>query len=416
MRGRHAGPAVDADPCTRRRRPAPRTARSVQRLEGTCRRARGSPVVGRADGAGHVPGPRVDRLDLAAVPLGRPGVEQHPAATPAGPRPRRPSASASRRRSAARPPVGRRGGRRPAPGARRRCPGAPARPSSRRTSARPPWRSSHHAPRRREPAAVVVGDRAGRPVAGFPTGGPPTAMRSSDGSGYPTTAGRRRSGQLGLQVDKDGPGQVPLEVPAPRPRSSPGAQRTYSSTVPSPPASRSAAGRPGGQPAGSPDGEPAAQLRRSAPRAPPGLPAKADRRDLKARCFLAFSPSWSSPTATTRSSEQCSAGSRWCAPGGMTPAWAWGAQTRARSARPTGRARRRSPMRWLLKTQADFEAIDRRPAGVRAVVADDVPVVGEGGRDRRAAAPVPRLEERGVQGADLRVLRMGCSQRSPMVR
>jgi hypothetical protein len=52
---------------------------------------------------------------------------------------------------------------------------------------------------------------------------------------------------------------------------------------------------------------------------------------------------------------------------------------------------------------------DGQPAAVVAAVeADDVAVVGEPGRDRRAAAPVPSVEERGVEGPDLGVLRVSC--------
>jgi hypothetical protein len=51
---------------------------------------------------------------------------------------------------------------------------------------------------------------------------------------------------------------------------------------------------------------------------------------------------------------------------------------------------------------------DREPAAVvGAVEADDVRVVGEAGRDSRSAAPVPPVEERGVERPDLGVVRMG---------
>jgi hypothetical protein len=43
---------------------------------------------------------------------------------------------------------------------------------------------------------------------------------------------------------------------------------------------------------------------------------------------------------------------------------------------------------------------------VRAVVPDDVAVVGEAGRDGGTAPPVPAVEEPGVQSPDLGVVRM----------
>jgi hypothetical protein len=50
---------------------------------------------------------------------------------------------------------------------------------------------------------------------------------------------------------------------------------------------------------------------------------------------------------------------------------------------------------------------DGQPAAVvTAVEADDVPVVGEPGRHRRAAPPVPTVEERGVESPDLGVVRV----------
>jgi hypothetical protein len=48
------------------------------------------------------------------------------------------------------------------------------------------------------------------------------------------------------------------------------------------------------------------------------------------------------------------------------------------------------------------------PAVVAAVETDDVPVVGEPGRHRRTAAPVPPVEELVVQRTDLGVVRVGC--------
>ena len=141
--GGHAGAAVDAD----RRRPAP-TPRAANRsassaAAGSVPSASRLSVVGALTAPGHVPGPRVDRLDLAAVALGRPRVQQHAAArgqrrglvggqhrhAAAGQR-RRPRAAGRRRRPRARRP------------ARAQ---APSPPSSSRTSVSPPQRSSHQA-------------------------------------------------------------------------------------------------------------------------------------------------------------------------------------------------------------------------------------------------------------------------------
>ena len=96
----------------------------------------------RADRAGDVPGPRVDRLHLAAVPLARPGVEQHAA----GRRQGGGLVGVEHRHAAAgQRHVARLGD--DVPGLQRAAGRGQASspPSSSRTSVRPPQRSSHQA-------------------------------------------------------------------------------------------------------------------------------------------------------------------------------------------------------------------------------------------------------------------------------
>jgi hypothetical protein len=56
---------------------------------------------------------------------------------------------------------------------------------------------------------------------------------------------------------------------------------------------------------------------------------------------------------------------------------------------------------------AEVRGDGQPPTVVRAVEADDVRVVGEPGRDGRSAAPVPPVDERGVERPDLGVVRVG---------
>ena len=190
----------------------------------------------RADRAGDVAGPRVDRLRVTAVALGGAGVEEH-----AGGRRARAAASVSSvgsrpYRSVTVP------GTVPAP--RPAESGSPAarqaRPGTRRaarTSRTPAWRSSHQAraaerlPSRRRPRRVAV---VQPPAAG---GGLQTPM---GGSGWRPSARLAVAGEFGVEVDVGGPWDVPgLVARAARAgRRASSAHRAADAAPGSPPAAR----------------------------------------------------------------------------------------------------------------------------------------------------------------------------------
>ena len=197
--------AVDAD---RRARPAPTRGEALGAVRPPAGTGRRAEVLRRrrADRAGDVPGARVDRLDLAAVALAAPGRRAAPRRTTAAPRPRR--CDSTGMPSAGQRHVARRGGRRrrsrtrpPAAGPRLQAAvedpdvGQPT-PAQQPPGARP--RPARRSRRRRRP-----GRRRGSPSAV-----PLACSRCTDGQRMPALGGRRRIGQLGVEVDEDRAGQV----------------------------------------------------------------------------------------------------------------------------------------------------------------------------------------------------------------